>query len=126
MDNNVNTTFENNQNTTETQSAPEVQSTFTPQYEPTTQYQPQPQVPVYQPELEEPVSLGDWVGTLLLINFVPCIGLIMCIVWAFSKDTKKSKANFCKAYLIIYLISIVLVVALYALLFGLMFATGSF
>lgn len=94
-------------------------------YEPTTQYQPQPQVQVnlYQPELEEPVSVGDWIGTLLLFSFVPCIGLILCIVWAFSKNTKKSKANFCKAYLIIMLISIVLSVII-GVIFGGMFATA--
>lgn len=77
------------------------------QYQQYPQYQ-QPVTPAYQPELEEPVSMADWVGSLLLFNFVPCIGLIICIVWAFSKDTKKSKANFCKAYLIIYLIGLVI------------------
>lgn len=91
-------------------------------YQPTNQYQPQ--MAGYQPELEEPVSIGDWVGSLLLFNLVPCVGLIMCIVWAFSKDTKKSKANFCKAYLIIALISILLVVLLYAVIFGIMFAAA--
>ena len=74
--------------------------------------QPAPQAPVYQPELEEAVSVGDWIGTLLLFSFVPCIGFILCLVWAFSKNTKKSKANFCKAYLIIMLISVVLSVVL--------------
>lgn len=75
-------------------------------YQPTNQYQPQ--MTGYQPQLEEPVSIGDWVGSLLLFSLVPCVGLILCIVWAFSKNTKKSKANFCKAYLIIMLITTVL------------------
>lgn len=77
------------------------------QYQQYPQYQ-QPVQPAYQPELEEPVSMADWIGSLLLFNFVPCVGLIICIIWAFSKDTKKSKANFCKAYLIIYLIGLVI------------------
>jgi len=124
MDNNLNTTFENNQEASAPQAAPAPQVAPTPQYVPTGQYQPQ--APMYQPELEEPVSVGDWVGTMLLFSLVPCIGLIICIVWAFSKGTKKSKANFCKAYLIIYAISIVLVIVLYALIFGLAFAAGGF
>ena len=98
-------------------------------YETTTQYQPQPQpqvqVNLYQPELEEPVSIGDWVGTMLLFSFVPCIGFILCLVWAFSKNTKKSKANFCKAYLIIMLISIVLSVVIGLLFGGMIAATMS-
>lgn len=98
-----------------------------PQYQPTNAYQPQ--TPSYQPELEEPVSLGDWIGSLLLFSFVPCVGLIICIVWAFSKNTKKSKANFCKAYLIVTLIGIVLsviMVAVYVAMFASLFAGSGF
>lgn len=93
------------------------QNTQNAQYQAQTpQYQPYQQGG-YQPQVEEPVSIGDWVGSLLLFNFVPCVGLILCIVWAFSKNTKKSKANFCKAYLIIMLISIALSV-LIGVVFG--------
>lgn len=95
----------------------------TNQFQPTDQYQPQ--MNAYQPELEEPVSLGDWIGTLLLFNLVPCVGLIVCIVWAFSKDTKKSKANFCKAYLIIMLVSIVLSIIITVAFGGLIAAAVS-
>lgn len=63
-------------------------------------------------ELEEPVSILDWVGTILLA-LVPCVGLIMYIIWGFSPDTKKSKANYCKASLIIGLV----IVAVYVLFF---------
>lgn len=88
------------------------------QYQQTDAYTPVANVAPYQPVGEEPVSLGDWIGTLLLLNLVPCVGLIVCIVWAFGKDTKKSKKNFCRAYLIIYAITLVLVIALYAVLIG--------
>ncbi len=91
------------------------------QYQQTNQYQPQ--MNMYQPELEEPVSLGDWIGSLLLFSLVPCVGLIVCIVWAFSKNTKKSKANFCKAYLIITLASVVLSIIM-LIAFGGMFAAA--
>lgn len=56
-----------------------------------------------EPELEEPVSVGDWL-LLNLLFLIPCVGLVMAIVWAFSDREKKSKSNFCKAYLIFTLI----------------------
>ena len=64
-------------------------------------------------EMEEPVGVGEWTGLLAIATFVPCIGLILLLVWAFGGSDKKSKSNFCKAYLIIMLIKL----ALYALLF---------
>lgn len=64
-------------------------------------------------EKEEPVGMGEWVGLLVLANFVPCIGVILMIVWAFGKTEKKSKSNFCKAFLVVWLIK----VAVFALLF---------
>lgn len=65
------------------------------------------------PEMEEPVGVGEWTGLLAIASFVPCIGLILMLVWAFGGADKKSKSNFCKAYLIIALIRL----ALYVLLF---------
>lgn len=64
-------------------------------------------------EMEEPVGVGEWTGLLAIATFVPCIGFILLLVWAFGGSDKKSKSNFCKAYLIIMLIKL----ALYALLF---------
>lgn len=70
--------------------------------------------PGYTPaEMEEPVGVGEWTGLLAIATFVPCIGFILVLVWAFGGTDKKSKSNFCKAYLIIALIRI----AVYALLF---------
>jgi len=59
--------------------------------------------PVYT---EEPVSLGSWVG-MLLLGFVPCVNLIMLFVWAFS-DGKKSRQNWARASLIVTAIIVVL------------------
>ena len=76
-------------------------------------YQSNLNQPIYQPtnnipaNLEEPVSLLDWIGTIL-IAIRPCAGIIVYIIWAFSKDTKKSKANYCKAMLLLMLVAIVL------------------
>ncbi len=62
----------------------------------------------YKPELEEPVKMGEWLLLQCLLSFIPCVGLILAIVWAFSKTEKQSKVNFCKAYLIVVLIRLVL------------------
>lgn len=65
--------------------------------------------PGYTPrEMEEPVEMGEWAGLLALGTFVPCIGIILMIVWAFGNTEKKSKSNFCKAFLIIWLIKVAL------------------
>ncbi|MFI3176384.1 MAG: hypothetical protein R3Y67_02695 [Eubacteriales bacterium] len=51
------------------------------------------------PQLEEPVSMGEWMISLLIIS-IPCVGLIMMFVWAFNKSEKKSKSNYFKAALL--------------------------
>ena len=66
------------------------------------QYQQPYQQPVYQQPvqgLEEPMSLGEWMITLLIM-FIPCVNIVMMFVWAFSKNQKQSKSNFFKAQLI--------------------------
>lgn len=73
----------------------------------------QPYQQVYQPEseLEEPVTFGDWMVTMLLMC-VPCVNIIMMFVWAFGGGTKKSKSNYFKAIFVWILISIALAVIL--------------
>lgn len=60
-------------------------------------------------ELEEPVSFGDWMLSMLLM-MIPCVNIIMMFVWAFSNGTKKSKSNYFKAVLVWTLIWIVLMI----------------
>ena len=72
----------------------------------------------YSPNtMDETVSVLDWVGTILL-QAVPCVGLIMYCIWAFSADTKPSKANYCKAYLIIFVVILVLYIVVVASMFA--------
>lgn len=66
---------------------------------------------LYQPDnsdLEEPVSMADWMVTTLIMC-IPCVNIIMMFVWAFGSSAKKSKSNYFKAMLVWMLISIVLV-----------------
>ena len=94
-------------------------------------YQQPYQQHVYQPEndLEEPVSFGDWMVTLLIILFVPCVNLIMLCVWAFGSNTKKSKANFAKAALVwtlIYVVVCIVMVVVFGAAFATMFNSGMY
>lgn len=66
-------------------------------------------------QLEAPMTLGDWLVTLL-ITAIPCVGLVMLFVWAFSSDVNTSKKNFCRARLIFSAIILVLVFIMYAVL----------
>ncbi|MCM1261297.1 MAG: hypothetical protein NC313_01145 [Butyrivibrio sp.] len=71
-------------------------------------YQQQPyQQPYQQTDLEEPVTLGEWIITYLIM-MVPCVNIVMIFVWAFGSNTKKSKSNYFKAALIFAGVSIVI------------------
>lgn len=69
----------------------------------------------YNANLEEPLSIGAWLITMLIM-LIPCVNLVMIFVWAFSSENK-SKQNFFKAYLIAIAIMIVLQILL-LILFG--------
>ena len=69
---------------------------------------------------EAPVSVGDWVVTILVTS-LPIIGIIMLFVWGFGSGTPVSKANYAKAALIWLAILIVL-----SFLFFAIFGTALF
>ena len=54
-----------------------------------------------------PISVGEWVITIIIIA-IPIVGFIMLFVWGFGSNTQSSKANWAKATLIMIGISIVL------------------
>lgn len=65
----------------------------------------------YQPmqtDLEEPVTMGEWLITILIM-MVPCVNIVMMFVWAFGSGSKKSKSNYFRATLIFAAIYLVLV-----------------
>ncbi|MGN0657951.1 MAG: hypothetical protein ACI4KR_14275 [Ruminiclostridium sp.] len=76
--------------------------------------------PQYVPQQQEEMSLGKWVWTIIAVSFFGLISLIVCLVWAFG-DGPESRRRFCKAFLIVELISLVLVI-LMLLVFGAVFA----
>lgn len=67
-----------------------------------------------EPQLEEPMSMGEWLVTLLLLC-IPCANIVLMFVWAFSKEGKRSKSNFFKAYLIFFAIIVVIELFLFAI-----------
>lgn len=67
--------------------------------------------------LEEPISVKDWL-IMFLILLIPIANIVMVFVWAFSKEEKKSKSNFFKAYLIYAGICIVISLILWAIIFA--------
>ena len=74
---------------------------------------------------DQTVSLGDWVGTLILTG-IPVVSFIMLLVWAFGDNTKLSKKNFARATLIIAIVGAVvgtLLWIIFAVIFASAFAT---
>ena len=72
-------------------------------------------------ESETPVSVGNWVGSMLLM-LIPIVNIIMAIVWAVS-GTPKSKRNFFRAYWILVAISVAISVIV-MIVFGATFAAA--
>jgi NADH:ubiquinone oxidoreductase subunit 3 (subunit A) len=52
------------------------------------------------------VSLGEWIGTMLLL-IIPVVNIVLIFVWAFG-NSKPSKKHFFQAWLILALACIVL------------------
>ena len=63
------------------------------------------QVPFAQQQDTSPMSMKDWFITLL-ISYIPLVGLIMLIIWAFDSNTNVNKKNWAKASLIWMLVGI--------------------
>ncbi len=76
-----------------------------------------------QPELKDsPLSVGEWILTILAL-FIPCVGIILYLVWAFGKKGNVNRRNYCRAYLVIYGI-IMAIYLLIVLVFGASFAAA--
>jgi heme/copper-type cytochrome/quinol oxidase subunit 2 len=85
-----------------------------PNYQQPSRQQPYQQPYVQGDDLEEPVSIGEWMLSMLLM-FIPCVNIIMMFVWAFGSRAKKSKSNYFKAALI-WTVIIIAISVVYAIL----------
>lgn len=60
-----------------------------------------------------PLSMGEWLLTLILLA-IPCLNIVLYIVWAFGKNGNINRRNYCRAGLILaaagYVIAIIVVI----------------
>ena len=49
--------------------------------------------------MNQKMTFGQWLGTLLLL-LIPCVNIILLLVWAFGNGPYKARQNFARAYLI--------------------------
>ena len=57
-------------------------------------------------QLEAPLTLGEWLITLLIL-MIPCVNIVMLLVWGFGNGNVNRK-NYCRAALIFMVIGVVL------------------
>lgn len=70
----------------------------------------------------EEMTLGQWIGTLVLC-MIPCVNIVMLIIWAVSSGNETRK-KFAQAYLIVMVAMMVIYGILYVLLGASMLATA--
>ena len=75
--------------------------------------------PVNDTQQYNPMSIGDWVITSLIVA-IPIVGFVMLFVWGFGSNTQPSKANWAKATLIMIGISIVIFLLFFGSILGIL------
>ncbi len=114
------------------QPAPQPQQTPPTQYSQQSQYsnqqynqysQPYRQ-PTYVAPADPPMTLGQWVGTILLTQCLGIISIILLFVWGFSNDVPLAKKNYCRAMLIFEAIALGVVILIMIFMFSIV-ATGA-
>ncbi|MCL2016195.1 MAG: hypothetical protein FWG68_08125 [Defluviitaleaceae bacterium] len=58
---------------------------------------------------EAPMSLGDWL-IVLLIGIIPCVNIIMLIVWAVSSTGNVNRKHYAQAFIIFNIIVYAIVI----------------
>jgi hypothetical protein len=63
------------------------------------------------------VGFGEWFITIFLAA-IPLLNIVLFFVWAFSSNTKPSKANWAKATLVWAVIAIVFYIIIFIVILG--------
>ncbi|MEF9915725.1 MAG: hypothetical protein RR275_08455 [Lachnospiraceae bacterium] len=72
---------------------------------------------------DSPLSMGEWVLTILAV-MIPCfVGIGLYFYWSFSKKGNINRQNFCRAALIVYGVLFVIYL-LFMMLFGFAFISS--
>ena len=79
----------------------------------------------YDDEDYNEISTGEWIVSLILC-YIPLIGLIMLLVWAFGGSTSPTKANWAKAQLILAVSLLVLAAVFFPNLFAILLLLTQF
>lgn len=74
--------------------------------QPTYGAQPYYNAPVQQNQQE--MTLGQWVGTVIITTWFGLISIIVTAIWAFSSSTPVAKKRYCQAMFILQIIGLVL------------------
>lgn len=69
-----------------------------------------------------PMSMGDWLLTLLAALIPCCGGIILYFVWAFSKKGNLNRRNYCRAALIIQGAGIVICIIMWIIMGSALFS----
>lgn len=88
---------------------------FTPAYMPPQQNNYAGQY--YNSNITAPLSVGQYILTFILLG-IPLVNIILLFVWSFGSDVNLNKKNFCRAVLIIGIISIGLSIILGSVIAG--------
>lgn len=72
------------------------------------------------------MTLGSWIGTILLTNLFSLISIILLFVWGFSDSTPIAKKNYCRAMLIYQAIMIGLAIIMLIVIFSVGFSLSDF
>jgi uncharacterized membrane protein YvbJ len=71
--------------------------------------------------LDKPLSVLQYLG-IFLLSIVPIVGIVFIFIWAFGSSVNINKKNYCRAVLIMALISIVLSIII-SITFGALLAS---
>ncbi|WP_461810450.1 hypothetical protein [Faecalimonas sp.] len=84
----------------------------------------QPQNYNQQENDNEVMSVGEWLLTIL-VTIIPCLGLVLYLVWAFGKNENVNRRNYCKAWLIYWLIQTILIIIILIVVFAILIPSSS-
>ncbi len=82
--------------------------------------QPQYQAPAAPANLSAPLSVGGFLGTMIVMA-IPIVNIIMLFVWGFGANANLNRKNLCRAMLILAAIGVVLSI-LFSIAFGSIFS----
>lgn len=91
-----------------------------PYNQPNNQPYNQPYPPNYNgPQLEPPLTLGNWI-IIMLLMIIPCVNIILLFIWAFGHNVITSKKNYARAMLIFMAVGFVFSLIFSSIIFSML------